>query len=525
MLDSKHADAWFASRRWAAVLFAAVAAAAVLAILTRNLLHHSPGYDELLHILAARGVAETGQPSIAAGIYTRAALYTHAVAWAKNFISDDLIAGRVPAWLGALLLVALVSGWTTRKAGLLAGLAAGLILAIHQWTLDVAVFARFYTLHAVAVFVMFIGLYEAAATGMSMRSRMLYLAIAIISLPLAWHLQVTTAIAAGGVGLGILVGLAIERRELTWRMLQAHPWLIATTLLAALGGTVFVIAHFHMVDTFQSTPLWSAGVSDRLNYYNLALSRDTPLFWPLVPFAALGVCIVRPRLGLTLLTAAAVAFLLHSLAASKAPRYLYYALPFISILLGCGLAMAISFVVNGLANLWVGCRRAAVAVGLAVFGLSAAASQEFYWTLRLAVGKNPHPEINANLDEPDWSIVKAVLAPLAAQADAIVASNAMKSIYYLGRYDYELNVTIVDETDTRRDFGIDERTGGRAIGSAEALAKVIGSHARTLIIVENKKLGIPHGAPKEAIAQADASCSRVQTPAEAEMVVWWCAKS
>ena len=62
----------------------------------------------------------------------------------------------------------------------------------------------------------------------------------------------------------------------------------------------------------------------------------------------------------------------------------------------------------------------------------------------------------------DWPAELDVLRPLAQEPAILVTSSGMKAIYYLGDYDFELNANVVDETDTRRDFGIDERTGRQA---------------------------------------------------------------
>ena len=178
-------------------------AAATLALLTRNLLHHPPVYDELLHVLAARGVIESGRPAIAGGIYDRAELYTRAVALSRSFVADELVAARAPAWLSALVLIALVGVWTARKVGWFAGLAAGELLAIHPWTIDLAVFARFYTLHALAVFAAFVFLYE--ATSVDRRS---FVAVAYAS--------------AAVVALRVRVALSDHHCHRNWRVESRH---------------------------------------------------------------------------------------------------------------------------------------------------------------------------------------------------------------------------------------------------------------------------------------------------------------
>ena len=130
---------------------------------------HRPMYDELLHVLSARGVMQTGEPVMADGIYGRAELFTRLVAASMTVFGDSLVAARLPALVSGGLLVLLVSVWTTRRVGWVAGLCVALLLASLPMSVSVAVFARFYTLHALFVALGMILAYEATIAGRTMR--------------------------------------------------------------------------------------------------------------------------------------------------------------------------------------------------------------------------------------------------------------------------------------------------------------------------------------------------------------------
>ena len=305
-------------------------------------------------------------------------------------------------------------------------------------------------------------------------------------------------------------------------MIRRHP---ATVTLACIAGSVVAVILLDRLDllrAFRETPLWSAGAAHRPNYYNDALSKAAPLFWPLVPFAVLSACVARPRWALTLSIAAASALLVHSLAASKSSRYVYYCLPLICILLGAGLSTVFSFLAKYVSSRWPPLVSIASLLALATLGVSFAASQEGYRTSRLLLGLDPYSKVLANGDETSWSSAQRLLLPLAANADAIVTSNSMKAIYYLGRYDYELNTSIVAETNTGAEFGIDERTGRRAISTPESLAQVLRTHATTLIVAEKEKLGLDAGVPAGTAAVARERCGPIPVPDDARIAVWWC---
>src|SRR5690606_13006916 len=140
---------------WAMAVAAAIGVT-LLAVATRNMIDHVPLYDELLHVLAARGVLETGEPVIGDGAYRRSELFTRVVALSFARLGQSLVAARVPALLAAATLVALVGAWVARRIGLFAGIAAAAILASAPETIQLSVLARFYTLHALAVAVGFI---------------------------------------------------------------------------------------------------------------------------------------------------------------------------------------------------------------------------------------------------------------------------------------------------------------------------------------------------------------------------------
>ena len=113
-----------------AMALAATLGCALLALLTRPLLGHPPLYDELLHVFAARGLLTTGEPAIGEGLYDRAELFSWLVAAAFHNFGDSMVAARLPAWLAALALVAVTGAWVVRRAGLVAGISAALLLAV-----------------------------------------------------------------------------------------------------------------------------------------------------------------------------------------------------------------------------------------------------------------------------------------------------------------------------------------------------------------------------------------------------------
>jgi hypothetical protein len=98
----------------------------------------------------------------------------------------------------------------------------------------------------------------------------------------------------------------------------------------------------------------------------------------------------------------------------------------------------------------------------------------------------------------------------------------MKALYYLGRYDLELNATIVPETESRREFGRDSRTGGRAIGEASSVEQVMDTAGTKLVVLEEDKIGRASGVRAEAFEVIQSRCNELTLPAGAGVRSWWC---
>ena len=177
------------ARGWGWAVAVGLAGAALLGLISWSVIDHAVHYDELLHILSARGLLQTGQLAIADGLYTRAELFTRAVAWSFQRFGESPVAARLPALAAGATLVCMVGIWVVRRAGLLAGISAVLLLCMVPTTVEVAVFARFYTLHTLVVTLVFIAVYEALQPRRTPLWRISCSAVAVSLLSVAWHLQ------------------------------------------------------------------------------------------------------------------------------------------------------------------------------------------------------------------------------------------------------------------------------------------------------------------------------------------------
>ena len=527
------------SRSYLAAALAGVLGSALLVAMAWRLLGHIPMYDELVHYLAARSVRDHGEPMIADGYYNRAELFTWIVAGAIMSLGDTLAAARIPSLVGSVGLVMLVTVWTARRAGLLAGAFAALVLCLLPATVDLAVFLRFYTLHALLIFAISIAFFEAVAPERSMRQRVVLAALGAAASPLAVHFQLTSLIALLAIAAGIGAVLLLEHWARVAAFVKRHPaWTAAGTLLAVVLLAVVILV---FLQRLRKVPLWAAWAAHRPQYYLVEFAHDTPLLWPLLPAAAIVALAAHRRVTVFCVAALLAALTVHSLAAAKSGRYVYYALPWLCVVWGCALSGLYAFArrletesaflqsgtaprgtassPRGMAA-WLGGK--APALVLLAAALVLMLSQEGQRAARLALGRNATELTLHYAGESGWDSAVPVLQPLVQSADRVVTTNSMKALYYFGRYDYELNASSVRETETGEEFGLDERTGRLAIGTAQSTAAVLDMAGKTLIILEEEKLGNPVGAPADAVEVIAARCAPIAVPAAAGVRAWSC---
>jgi hypothetical protein len=504
-------------------LIAGLFGALLLWVMARAVINHVPLYDELLHFLSAEGIRRTGEPAIASGLYTRALLYTKLVAASLAIFGDNIVAARLPALAAAMVLIFVGAAWIAHRVGLIAGLVSATCLCLVPATLELAVFARFYTLHALLILSMGIVLFEALIPGRSRLYRTVLIILAAVLIPPAWHLQPTTLVAVAALLCGATALLLVDHWLLVRTVVLRYPVRIAAAGAAVVLAGAILTIRLDLIAPLREVPLWAAWAANTPEYYLIDFSRGMPLLWPLFPAVAITALLVHRRLTIFCTVVLLVALLVHSMAAAKSTRYVYYALPFFCMVWGCAIDSAITLVGG---SLQPGRRNARIVAACAVVALATvvlALSTEGQRLSKLALGREASAAAWPYATEPDWSSAVGTLEPIAAGADRVITSNAMKALYYLGRYDYELNVSIVAETNTRADFGLDERTGGRAIGRPESVRQIIEMPGTTLVVLEARKIGYPSGVPSAAVAAISASCPPVTLPEAIGVRAWLCA--
>ena len=228
-------------------------------------------------------------------------------------------------------------------------------------------------------------------------------------------------------------------------------------------------------------------------------------------------------------TFVAITLVLHSLAAQKDGRYVFYILPFIAALLGVGLGAILHGysrwlrrALPGIAGSYAS-HRAVPFVATAVVVVTAAfpfvINPSFVDAARMLAGAREVKSIDYTWIA-DWPAELGVLRPLAQEPAILVTSSGMKAIYYLGDYDFELNANVVDETDTRRDFGIDERTGRQAVSTPESVELLLRCYGDIVFVIDESRWSRDTAVPIATSAWIEKHATRVPTRPESALFVF-----
>ena len=220
---------------------------------------------------------------------------------------------------------------------------------------------------------------------------------------------------------------------------------------------------------------------------------------------------------------------LHSLAAQKDERYVFYILPFIAVLLGVGLTTAITGYWNWLRRALpdlLGERASFAMIGRVATALAAAGVLFAFANnppaadvLRMLAGA---PKVE-RLDDSwiaNWPAETAALQPIVEPPTILVTSSGMKAIYYLGDYDFELNANVADETDTGRDFGIDERTGRQALSSPASVELLMSCYSDIVFVIDESRWSRDTAVPIATSALIEMRAERLPTRPESALLAF-----
>lgn len=450
--------------------------------------------DEVYHVLAGLSWLEEGTFAVGDGVYTRTPGFTVLVAGSLKLFGDSLVAARIPALVFGLGWIALVFEWTRRVAGLRVAWIAGLFFAFDPGAIRLSQFARFYTLHGLLFWVGAAGVYWLAAADADRARKGLVGATAAASLALASHFQPSAAI--GAVALVAwaagrwIASAGPDRRKAASRLLLL---VLAASVLAGAAHATGVLQDVWA--TYRTPADWARHRADQIRFYHWWLEGRFPVLWRLYPLAVVLTAARRRRVGVFSAVMFAVPLLLHSFAGPKDERYLYYAMPFFFVTWGIALSEALAGIRTAAERIWgapeartlpARWRRGLTACTVAaVLAVPVYTSPAFKTTVGMVSDDGP----DRPYGQPDWTAAARELRPLAEEKEVVLASRAVKAMYYLGRADAEVIFrppvgSVLRPVDG---FEVDERIGLPVLHTRTGLSQFLRCHGSGLVVIERAR--------------------------------------
>jgi len=452
-------------------------------------LGHQPVFDEIYHVLAAQGWLEHGEPRIAEGSYERVLGFTILIAWLFDLFGVSLEVGRQPAVIACALLVALVFCWSWYQIGRTAAWMIAILFATSPFLIDIAQFVRFYALQALAFWIGAMSIYALLGHERSLGQRLILAFGAVVALMLAYYFQPVTIIGAFGLCIWAALVLCIAWLRDAGPARSTRLVILFGLALVGMAAAAFVLTSdvgSDLINKFNRVPVWGQANRGSFFYYHAWLVLYYPSLWTLIPVLVLVAVVSKPRPAWFAFTIFIVAFLIHSFAAAKGLRYIFYAIPFLFILWGIALAdlfgRLVGFVQDYLdrASKPVTAQLADVLrpIFWVVFvGFTLSANTATVRSVTMLAGITIPPE------RPPlrWGEVRPVLQPWLDSADVVITSSEMHALYYLGRYDLLFSQSRFGEIEGEQ-LARDYRTGRPVINDRALLMSIIECYPKGLIV-------------------------------------------
>jgi len=424
----------------------------VIALVARLIgLHHTPYVDELNHVMAAHSLLEHGTLELVRGgePYTRARSFTYLVAALFRVFGESLAVARIPAVLAGAALVTTLFVWVRSVAGRGAAWTAAMLFCFQPQSLYLSQLARFYTIQSLCFFGGAILFYRVVTDRDLARPRALQLGIvALLLFLLALHFQIITIVGIAGVAAWAIID-------------RSREWLRRSQLLLALGVAILIAAvaalaiqrgaFAHQLALFSYVDQWAAANRHNVRYYHDIFLDQYATIWTLFPLLAILALYRNGRAALFCLVPFAVVFAVHSLAAWKAERYLFSAMPMFFALAGIGIAEGAARVrpafegaLDWLAGVSLSPRarhRGVIALFAFVAAFAALGNGATSYAIKMLRTSDADWQLALLYrGQPDWDAARAVLAPQVDSSALVISTSELKSLYYLHRVDVLLSV-------------------------------------------------------------------------------------
>lgn len=529
-----------ASRVRSAAIAAPLAVFAIALIARLIGLHHTPYVDELNHVMAAHSLLQRGTLQLDPGgePYSRARLFTYLIAALFRAFGESLAVARLPAVIAGAALVTALFLWVRSIAGRGAAWTAAMLFCFQPQSLYLSQLARFYTIQTLCFFVGAVCVFRVVTDRARARRRAIQLsACAVLLFLLALHLQVISI-----VGIGAVIAWAIADLTFARRRAGPRPPLRRAQLIAAIAGAALVLVVVALairggvvtrgLALFSYVDLWAEANRHNVRYYHDIFLDQYATIWTLFPLLVLLAISRSGRAALFCLVVFAVVFIAHSLAAWKAERYLFSAMPMFFALAGIGIAEgarrvrpaledAIDWLSGGALH-----ERARAGALVLVFAFVAAFALAGNGATSYAIKMLRTSDADWQLallyrGQPDWDAAHPVLGPAADSASVVISTSELKSLYYLHRLDVLLSVDYLgDPHHPGAQFSSFRKLDKPVVSTAESLDELRACFPTGLIVSERGQWRTPWSIQPAVADYIESTMEPVKLPSPTRLLAF-----
>jgi 4-amino-4-deoxy-L-arabinose transferase-like glycosyltransferase len=466
-------------------------------------LHHTPYVDELNHVMAAHSLLQHGTLELTPGgePYTRARLFTYVIAALFRAFGESLAVARIPAVIAGAALVSVLFVWVRSVAGRAAAWIAATLFCFQPQSIYLSQLARFYTIQTLCFFGAAILIYRAVTDDTLTVSRVMRLwAGALLLCLLALHFQIITLVGIAGV----LLWAAADRARARLRPRQMAVALGGAAVLGVVA--LFAIsrgAFASQLALFSYVDQWAAANRHNTRYYHDIFLDQYGTIWTLFPLLAVLAIYRNGRAATFCLIPFVVAFVVHSLAAWKAERYLFSVMPMFFAVAGIGIAEgaqrlrpALEGALDWLAgtSLSSRARTRGTALLFAFIALFAAIgnSATSYALKMMLVSDADWQLALLYRGQPDWVAAHVVLGPQVDSSAIVISTSELKSLYYLHRADVLLSVDYLgDPRHPGPEYSVFRKLARPVVSTTQSLDQLRACFPTGLVVAEHGQWRTP----------------------------------
>lgn len=302
--------------------------------------------DELWHVLAAKGLMDTGHPSLPGGVeYRRALTFTFLVYKSFQTFGINEMAARIPSVMFNILFILagyfIIKNWYNKNSAIIFCIIMGFSPYILQITRESRMYTAFQLFYFLGTYLFWLGLE---------RSKMIYsfepfkkieqkynidilcLVLALVIFCTSYHFHELTLTYPLVFLFYIVIVFFTNKILFSVTEIFKNKYGVVLTFIISIALLILFINpgyYVNIIHRATTMPDWKRGVVDDVKLYSWILRDESPTFFFLYPISVLFIIKKDFKKGLYIALSFLVPFAVHSFVfAWKEVRFMFYFYPF-----------------------------------------------------------------------------------------------------------------------------------------------------------------------------------------------------